>query len=138
MRLNSLYGKSLIVLVLCTVVSGCSKKKVEGRPDLFPATGVVLQDKTPVAGATVVFMPTSHQYASAGMTDDQGRFQLRTFEPNDGAPAGGYQVTVRKFYFVGDVEHQSLPVRYSNPKGSGLTAEIRADGKNEFVFELTK
>jgi len=97
-----------------------------------------MQDQAPVEGATVVFIPQSHQYAAAGTTDTQGRFQLRTFEENDGAVAGSYQVTVKKFYFVDNVEYQSLPIRYANGAKSGLTAEVRSDNKNQFEFHLKK
>lgn len=84
----------------------------------------------------MVFLPQSHTYAAAGVTDPQGNFKLRTFEPGDGAAAGSYQVLVRKSYFVNDVEYQALPEKYANGKDSGLTADIQLNHNNEFSFEL--
>lgn len=130
------------ISVLCGVVSlllsACSSEEVDGRPQLFEVRGTVLQGTSPVDGATVVFIPVSHPYAAAGVTDQNGQFRLTTFNANDGAAAGDYQVTVKKFYFVGDVEHQLLPVRYSNTEESGFTAQVQEGGKNQMTFALEK
>ncbi len=57
-------------------------------------------DLGPVEGATVLFLPTDHQYAAASKSDASGRFTLRTFDPNDGAAPGKFTVTVKKFEFL--------------------------------------
>jgi hypothetical protein len=81
---------SLVVLLL----AGCGQK--EDRPTVLPVKGVVSFKGAPVGGATVVFRPVGEGRGAAGMTDAEGRFVLRTFEPGDGAMPGDYVVLVQK------------------------------------------
>lgn len=127
---------STLWVLMFLLFPACSSKNVDGRPQLFEVWGTVLQGTSPVDGATVVFIPVSHSHAAAGVTDQKGQFRLTTFDTNDGAAAGDYQVTVKKFYFVEDVEHQLLPARYSNAEKSGFTAQVREDGQNQVTFTL--
>jgi hypothetical protein len=58
--------------------------------------GSVTLDGKPLSGATVTFMPvdaTSGRMAG-GITDDDGQFQLTTFDEGDGALPGEYKATV--------------------------------------------
>jgi hypothetical protein len=50
----------------------------------------------PVAGATVSFLGRNSPRIASGETDEQGQFQLTTFEANDGAVLGTHIVTVYK------------------------------------------
>lgn len=83
----------LMVVLTAMALLGCGKQ--EGVP-LYLVTGVVQYRGAPVAGATVVFRPRAEGVGAAGQTDEQGRFQLRTREPNDGAAAGEYAVVIQK------------------------------------------
>ena len=79
-----------------------------------------------------------------GRTDAQGVYELRTFEPGDGAPAGDYKIMVR--WIVGRAMDRGndratsggdrLRGRYTRPDQSGLTHTV-VEGPNEVPpFEL--
>ena len=138
------YGwlSALCCMVAVVTLGGCSRPTVEGRPALAAASGTVLYQQKPVEGATVLFIPVDHGYAATGRTDANGKFQLRTFDPDDGAAPGKFTVTVRKFEILfppggGEIERQLLPEKYGAGAQSGLTAEVSADDDNVFQFELT-
>jgi hypothetical protein len=130
---------------------GCGDKWTASRPRPVPVSGTVLYQDQPVEGATVVFVPEGHDYAAAGVTDASGRFELRTFEPGDGAVPGDYKVTVRKVETSGalgssqddDAERPSptelwlLPGRYADPQSSDLTATVTERGNDDLVFKLS-
>jgi hypothetical protein len=128
--------------------SGC------GHPSqVHPVTGVVFLNRMPVEDAEVVFLPAASvdSKPARGKTDAHGHFDLNTyFGPgNDvaGAMAGQYAVTIRKVGGASGPEHFSrpedmatpkneLPGRYADPKTSGLSARVRAEGENNFEFHL--
>ncbi len=147
---------SLLTLLVC---GGCSKEVVDpNRPAVFPVSGVVTYKQSPVEGATVLFVsttPTSHSGATA-VTDKNGRYQLRTYAPRDGAAAGSYKVAISKvdvhaFESRPDDDEASerddesddppphkslLPAQYANPEKSGLEAQVSEGGDNVFDFDL--
>jgi hypothetical protein len=53
-------------------------------------------DGKAIEGAQVVFQPKTGGQAASGTTDAQGKFQLTTFNPQDGAVVGSYAVTISK------------------------------------------
>ncbi len=90
----------LVVLLTAVVwlptVFGCGDDKIAR----YPVTGTVLVDGRPAEGATVIFYPVggSEEFQKErpfGVTDANGKFDLRTFQPGDGAPAGEYKVMAR-------------------------------------------
>src|SRR5438552_412895 len=85
-------GILLLALVLAGGV-GCSRKQT-----CYPVRGRVLYKGQPVAGAFVIFYPKqdtgSTTITAAGTTDAEGWFFLSTFDSDDGAPAGEYDVTI--------------------------------------------
>ena len=56
----------------------------------------MLVEGKPAEGVQVFFHPldASQRGIPRGVTDAEGRFQLRTYHDGDGAPAGEYTVTV--------------------------------------------
>lgn len=139
-------------------VVGCGKAP-KGGPETVKVSGAVTLDGEPVAGAHVTFSPKTAGPPAFGMTDEQGRFSLQTFEPGDGAIAGKYLVTVTKTTSQGGMEFEDqaakeeylrkhggegaqvkvvnqIPDRYSDRKKSGLTAEISMGTKNHVDLEL--
>ncbi|MDZ7616849.1 MAG: carboxypeptidase-like regulatory domain-containing protein [Patescibacteria group bacterium] len=128
-------------------VAGCGPS----RPATIPVRGTVTLDGEPAAGAQVMLIPEDGGRPAEGTTDDSGRFNLRTFEASDGAQPGRHSVTVvsRRISGVnadadgleGDVAPGGvkvewlIPQRYSNPKSSGLTAEV-AKGMEPLTLEL--
>jgi hypothetical protein len=110
---------------------------------------------TPVADANLSFQLADGSGSAAGVTDSQGRYELTTFAPGDGALPGQYVVAITQFekppkgVGVPDdhpdydpnappfVPKNLLPERYAAAHSSGLTATI-TEGPNEGVnFELS-
>jgi len=115
----------LAAALLCAACGGPPPAVIDKRPT-FPAQGVVLLDDQPLRGAVVTLHPLdgagSKTVRAYARTDAAGKFQLATYEPGDGAIAGKYAVTV---YHDADDPGAILPGRYSNPRTSALTVEIK-------------
>jgi hypothetical protein len=111
---------------------------------VYQVAGKVLFNGKPAAGAVVVFHPTGDNKASVvhpqGTAGDDGTFQIGSFDLNDGAPAGSYDVTVSwtKPIHPGEKDEVSLlPMRYVRPQSSGLHAQVKPEASNNLaVFEL--
>lgn len=126
----------LISCCICLLAAGCGP----GRPATVPVRGAVTLDGKPVAGAQVMLMPQEGGRPAQGVTDDAGRFALETFAPGDGALPGRHAVTVTCRRVSGAAPDADglegavapggpkvewiVPQRYSDPKTSGLSAEV--------------
>ena len=152
MRKQYLAGWLIVVAAATFASLGCSKGS-GGDPNGRPVTGTVTYKSSPVEGATVTFV--SPNSSAFGMTDAQGKFKLKTA---NGATVslGAYQVTVVKKeaapaaapstpeeYVPPDpnappppAPKDLLPAKYGDPKNSGLTATVKADGPNDFPLQL--
>lgn len=117
----------LAQLVFC---AGCSAES-EGPPTV-PVAGKLLVDGQPAAGAQVIFHPAdSHDFdrrgsRPTGRVTADGTFQMTTYQPNDGAPAGDYVVTV---YWAQDPESlepspDRLKQRFLNPALSKIHVAV--------------
>jgi hypothetical protein len=82
----------LLVALLGVGLTGC------GGKGTYPVRGVVTLEGTPVAGATVLFMPDGQDGGrpASGFTLSDGTFRLTTYQADDGALAGKYRVLVQK------------------------------------------
>jgi len=86
---------------------------------------------------------------SYGKTDATGQYELTTYEPGDGAPAGHYQVSVKKTKqtIIEPSDHPAeppktktaelLPPQYSDYESSQLNAVVAEGGTNAFLFDLS-
>lgn len=126
-------------------------------------SGTITLKGAPVAGAQVVFTSKGGAARNAiGTTDDQGKYQLTTFDQNDGAVIGSHSVTVSMATTSEEASNASaedptaaygsamdaaasgaapadegpIPSKYAAPGTSGLEAEVTEDGSNEFNFDL--
>jgi len=149
-----------VCLILLALLVGCNNKPTRDGPQLIEVTGVVLLDGDPVEGAHVTFSPEAGGPAAFAVSDRRGRYELRTFDPGDGAVPGKYAISVRKEVVEGGMEFDSpaakeayieqhgkapperktvsvLPEKYSSKKTSGLSAEITLASKNRFDLDLT-
>jgi hypothetical protein len=81
-----------LVALLSVVLIGCGGKGTR------QVRGVITLEGTPVAGATVLFMPEGQDSSrpASGFTSSDGTFRLTTFKPNDGALPGTYRVVIQK------------------------------------------
>ncbi len=85
-----------VALLSTLLLVGCSAGS--SNPKTYPVTGNVTKGGKPVSGAQVVFVSVEQGGQSAfATTDAEGKYQLMTFEPNDGALPGTYVVKVSKY-----------------------------------------
>lgn len=148
------------LLVVLVFALGCGGGEVVNRPDTYVATGIVTYSGAPLAGASVTFRPkVKGGKGAVAITNENGEFELMTFETGDGALAGDYTVTViKQQHTPGDPSYNDsdspnygkepppsaqsqtidlLPNKYGDPKKSGLVATVQ-DGENFFTFELSE
>jgi hypothetical protein len=85
---------AIFICAVCLLNAGCGAST---RPDLSPVKGKVTYQGKAVNDATVVFLCPGAPRPAIGTTDDQGNFQLTTYEANDGAMIGMHTVTVKKY-----------------------------------------
>ena len=155
----SLLRLPLLGWVALTLVSvGCGSS----GPPVNLVEGKVTMDGSPLAGATVMFSPTSSGTgrAAAGVTDASGVYKLTDMAATaagSGAATGDYLVAITKSEGDGgggtgeesgsDYEYNpnpnapmtmksAVPDKYTRPESSGLTATVAA-GKNEINFDLS-
>lgn len=125
-------GQFLVGLV-CLTCSGCGTR--EPRVATFMAKGqVVAADGSPIPHVLVVLHPVDHSLDSPkprGTTDAEGRYQLTTYDTNDGAPEGQFAVTVEQW--IRDNPNlppsNHLPQSFSKTESSGIRILI-AKGEN--------
>jgi hypothetical protein len=88
MRTRGVY----LVALLGVGLIGCGGKGTSA------VRGVVTLDGTPIAGATVLFMPDGQDGGrpASGFASSDGTFRLTTYKPNDGALPGQYRVLIQK------------------------------------------
>jgi hypothetical protein len=138
-------GTRLLILATLATCCGCNGSS---GPKLMPTSGVVRYHGKPLAGARVIFNP-EHGRPAQATTDAEGRFQLSTLHPADGAVVGTHQVAViaprsgvermpgpNETPVPEPVEADALPKRYGDPQTSGLEREVKAEGKNEITLDL--
>jgi hypothetical protein len=88
-RLLSLVAIGMLSLAACG----------DQRPPAYSVTGQVLFQNKPAEHAIVIFHPDATDEELAKLrphatVDANGHFELTTYVPGDGAPAGSYRVTV--------------------------------------------
>jgi hypothetical protein len=125
----------------------------DGRPRAYPVTGQVRVAGQPALDAIVIFHPDASDEQRAklrphGTVDANGQFELTTYVPSDGAPAGSYRVTVtwpgvdpNAGVDAQDPEYRPsgpdrLKGRYANPGKTPLRATITTDNNVLPPFEL--
>lgn len=145
---------SLLLIPICGLsflIAGCGGNKDGLKLELVPVTGTVTLDSKPLAGASVIFTPhgSVQGLPSYGITDANGKYDLKYGNTENGAPIGMHRVTVSKFaqrdgspfpanmppeeMSAAGVEH--VPPKYSNSEITELFADIPAGGKT-FDFAL--
>lgn len=147
-------ARLLLVAFLASFIAACSDGGPANRKPTKKVTVIVSYKGTPLEGATVTFIPQSTDVIPAyGKTDAQGKAKMKTYVEGDGAVIGTHKVLLDKSESTGGqsvdvdspqynpnappatVKHH-LPPKYGNPATSGLTAEVKDGGANEFTFDL--
>lgn len=113
------------------IVAGCSSG--DSRLKVYPVRGKIAFEGQPIRGGFVVAHPKnlsqpSDVRATAQIQQD-GSFELTTYDAGDGAPAGEYVLTVEwtPVHQVGGdyVRTQNvLPPKYSQPTTSDLVIQV--------------
>ncbi len=99
MRFSARITRRWVWLLSLVALQGCGDS---GEYEVVRVGGIVTCQGKPVANATVNFSPKASPDRPAqnpgklalGITDAQGRFQLTTYENNDGAIIGTHTVTL--------------------------------------------
>lgn len=97
----------LAIGLASAVFAGCSSEELPvGMPSLQPVRVTIMQEGTPLEGASVQLMPeeASNTWASGGSTDAMGIVEIMTMGKYNGAPAGKYKVIVDKIMSDGPLE----------------------------------
>lgn len=154
---------SIITLIALSVLAGCGG--AADRPDLVPVKGTVLLNGQPVSGATVTFSNEKAPRSAQGVTDAEGKFQLTSYDTNDGAIEGEHSITITKAAAVSDSSQITqanamemmkkntgamkgklsdqkpemvLPAKYADAKTSGEKRTVKKGDSNDFKLELTE
>jgi hypothetical protein len=135
---NGIRGGAILLagIMMCTLAAGCADG---GRAPVYPVRGQILLNGKPLAEAIVTFHLQDGGVSDAlpsGHTDAEGRFALTSYQPQDGAPAGAYAISVVCFRAqplrkgVESAAQNVVPSRYANAATSKLTATV-VPGNNE-------
>lgn len=162
-----MFRKLCHLTVICAVVSlfGCGGGN--DFADTVVVSGIVTMDGDPVPDARVTFIATGKGSGRGanGVTDKDGKYQLTTFNTNDGAMPGVYAITITQqdandsddsdlsdgeasgAAYEAEMDNagsdagmeieSKLPKKYADVATSGLERTVAESGKNEFNFELT-
>lgn len=125
------YG--IIATICFLAASGCSSQL-----ETYPVKGMVeFENGRPVVLGTVEFLSLDHKLNASGTIQEDGTFELTTFEEGDGAVAGKHKCVVIQMVIGEDItrSHRASTVgvvdpRYGSYDTSGLDATI-TEGKNE-------
>lgn len=98
---------------------GCGSGDGITRLPVHPVEGAITRDGKPLANAFVALHPkTSDARAitARGQTDSNGKFQVTTYDSNDGAPEGEYAVTVQYYELLQNGTSSEPGPNVLNPK----------------------
>jgi hypothetical protein len=124
-------------LLLSATTFGCG-----GDSNMAPVSGKVLLDGQPLTQGWVTTLPAAGRGAR-GLIQPDGSFVLGTDDKSDGAVIGLHQVAVTSYAVSADQGPESgpgkllVPEEYVSPSTSELTIDVKADGDNNPVLELT-
>jgi hypothetical protein len=127
---------------LVFVMLGCNKGH---GVTLYPVKGTVYLNGEPAKDVNVMFMSVKplevegRILSPSAVTEEDGSFKLMSFEQDDGAPAGEYQVSIifpMNRYNKNQSGIDRLKGKFSDPKTSGLTATIEPKANELKPFNL--
>ncbi len=108
------------VIAATILMTGCS----EGRVQRVPVSGRVLIDGEPLTQGFIQVVPADERAASGEIGPD-GRFQLTTYDKNDGCVVGTHKVSVIANESQGpNAMKWFAPKKYADTETSELTLEV--------------
>ena len=131
---------ALALLAAVSLFQGCGGTDYE----VVPVSGKITFGGRPAANINVTFQPKSGGQeggrGSFGVTDAEGRFTLRTVDPEqDGAVVGKHVVRLARVLERELPEDQILPKRFRLPEkcnDGSLTFAVPPEGTSEANFNL--
>ncbi len=131
---------ALIVALPLLTIPGCGGG--EDLPETAEVSGTVSYKGQPVAGAEVNFSPETGN-PGFGITEEDGTFELTTYDSGDGAVPGTHTVTVQLFpqeslpgMEAESVGMTAIPGKYASAETTPLKEDVKSGEKNEFTFDL--
>ncbi len=132
-----------LAVMCCLVLCSCGDKD-PSRKDTYPVTGTVKVDAQPGANLAVKCVSVNgldkeNPTVSSAFTNEEGEFEISTYESSDGVPAGEYVLTfmwgswnpVSGSYGGPD----KLNGRYDDPKESTFKVTVK-DGEPTDLGEI--
>lgn len=141
-------GMLSLGVVVSIFVAGCGEKRqVADIEKTVAASGVLTFQGKPLENYQVIFHPKDKKRPASARTDADGKFQLGTNRPGDGAVPGSHQVTVT---YAGPAVDPTpgdefkaippakivIPEKYGNLELSGVTQEIPTGGDSNLKIDL--
>lgn len=134
---------AVMLCALAFLSIGCG----DGKVKVYPVTGQVLYNGEPLPGVSLAFHPLDPKnntgFPPTAKTDQEGKFSLMTFLPNDGAPAGDFKVAIAfEVESVVDGSDQSkrlsfqIPAKYHKAETSDLQVTVKPGKNNLDPFKL--
>lgn len=131
---RSRFGLFSLVLFTTAWCAGCGE---DWPAETHPVTGKLTVNGEPAEGAVVTLYPVGEKVDQRnskpwGIVDDDGVFDLQTYEKGDGAPVGEYVVTIKWPRDINDMSQamtDRLGKAYSNPDKSEWRVTIE-EGNN--------
>lgn len=119
----------LLGALLVGVLSSCGEEKGPPRKETYPVTGQVIVDGQPAENLAVKChnlegMDKEDPTVSSAFTDEEGKFELSTYESGDGVPPGEYVLT----FFWG--QRNMISMTYGGP--DKLNGKYRDPEQSEF------
>lgn len=115
----------VVALIGLFTAGGCER---DARP--VPMEGVLTFEGKPLAKARVQFTPVASGRPAFGLTDEEGRFRLTTYEAGDGALPGSYKVTVTHYLETREGAPQA-PRSERAPEPAQANVPKRAPGEGD-------
>lgn len=129
----------LCLLLSCLVLSvvGCGD---DGLPERAIVRGRITTDGAPLQHIIVNFFPMAGGRSSRGMTDENGNYQLTTFDDGDGALIGEHNVTINGGQVMDAMTPKErvvwhFPPKYSERSNELIKRTVIAGEDNVFDFE---
>ena len=140
-----LYLSRVSLFLILAVVIGCTRTEYPNAT--YPVSGRVQTTDGESASYVRVTLHSSElvsegdPFRPSAMTDDDGTFQLTTYETDDGAPQGNYAVTFRwakpQKTLFDPIPKDRLRNRFALPTENSLRCTIiEAESQNLGTFEI--
>lgn len=137
----------LILMMSAVFIMGCGGT---GRPKTYAVTGKVTFRGQPCGGALVVFHPAEKGHENdpkpVATVKEDGTYSLSTFDENDGAVMGEYNITIvwnakakeakLSLGSEGGGGADKLNGRYGDPRNPKLKASVKKDTPNAIDFTV--